>query len=245
MMPPMHPEPQPDFDAYARRHGQIHVAEAPPALVRLCRRDGWRTFLDVGCGEGSLLAGLRRLGLLEGKRVLGVDVAAARLAEARKVDASFDLRQDSACELATIGSGSIDLLASTQVIEHVPDDRAMLAQVARVLAPGGRAYLSTVLRRPWAWYFYRCNGRWVLDPTHVREYTDPRQLLGPARALGLEAEFSGMSRLSFPLIDPLLRRLGWAGAPRRRRALRLLRGVRVPIPGYRCWEMVLRRDADR
>jgi SAM-dependent methyltransferase len=40
-------------------------------------------------------------------------------------------------------SGSVDLVMSTQVLEHVEDPRAYLAECARVLRPGGKLLLST------------------------------------------------------------------------------------------------------
>jgi SAM-dependent methyltransferase len=40
-------------------------------------------------------------------------------------------------------SGSADVVVCSQVLEHVPDPAAALAEMARVLKPGGRVFLST------------------------------------------------------------------------------------------------------
>ena len=54
--------------------------------------------------------------------------------------------------------------------------------------------ISSVLRLPYGWYFYRHRGRWVLDPTHVREYRSREQFL---------ALFGGGFRLLDSAVDPI------------------------------------------
>lgn len=46
-------------------------------------------------------------------------------------------------ELSSLGLGQFDLVASMEVLEHVADKSAFLAQLARHLAPGGLLILST------------------------------------------------------------------------------------------------------
>jgi hypothetical protein len=129
------------------------------------------------------------------------------------------------------------------VMEHVPDERAYLAEILRQLRPGGRAYLTTVFKKRWAWYFRERDGESVLDPSHLREYTD----LAAFRALvtGSGLRIVGLQRrlLWFPLLDPLLFRVGGRvpGLARRQGLLRVLRAVKVPIPGYYALEVVVER----
>jgi hypothetical protein len=122
----------------------------------------------------------------------------------------------------------------------VPDERAYLAEIRRVLRPGGRAYVTTVFKRTWAWYFRKRDGESVLDTSHLREYTD----LGAFRALvegsSLRIVALERNRLWFPLLDPVLFRVG-GRLRRRRRLLRALRAVKVPIPGYASLEVVVER----
>jgi SAM-dependent methyltransferase len=173
----------------------------------------------------------------------GVDLSDVRVARARE-KGPFAVAQDSAESLLTQADGSVDLLVSSQVIEHV-DDAKMAAAMARVLRPGAHAYVSTVFKRPWARYFYRSPGGWALDPTHLREYEDKAALFGLFERNGLRLVDDALTPLAYPLVDPLLKRasalLQRLLGPGAVRSLTRARAVRVPIPGYFTWEMVLQR----
>src|SRR6187399_3106983 len=101
--------------------------------------------LDVGCGAGLLCEPLARLGA----EVTGVDAAPANVeAAALHADGSgLDIRYV-AGELATLGLGEFDVVTSLEVLEHVADKRAFLAELANHLAPGGLMILSTPNRTP-------------------------------------------------------------------------------------------------
>ncbi len=231
------------IDAYASAHRQAEDLTVPDRVRALLRRmpDGG-TVLDVGCGDGMLLRAMA--GALEAKHAVlrGVDLSRVRVNRARTRGA-FEVAVDSAETLETVADASIDLLVSSQVIEHV-DDAKMAAAVARVLRPGGCAYLTTVFKRTWARYFYRSPGGWALDPTHLREYQAKAPLFALFEARGLEIEGDALDPLAYPLVDPILKRLGAFGArlgPRTLRAITRARSLRLPIPGYFNWEVVLRR----
>lgn len=101
--------------------------------------------LDVGCGAGLLAEPLARLGA----EVTGVDAAAANIeiarAHAAQAGLAIDYRQG---ELAAQDLGRFDLVTSMEVIEHVADKPAFVAQLVRHLAPGGLMVLSTPNRTP-------------------------------------------------------------------------------------------------
>lgn len=99
-----------------------------------------RSALDVGCGAGLLCEPLARLGA----RVSGVDAAPENIAAAREHAAGSGLDIDyRAGELDSLGLGRFDLVTCLEVIEHVADKPAFLAQLADRLAPGGLMILST------------------------------------------------------------------------------------------------------
>ena len=101
--------------------------------------------LDVGCGAGLLCEPLARLGAA----VTGVDAAVESIAVARDHAAAMGLAIEyRSGELASLSLGRFDLVTSMEVLEHVADKPAFLAQLAAHLAPDGLLILSTPNRTP-------------------------------------------------------------------------------------------------
>jgi SAM-dependent methyltransferase len=98
-----------------------------------------RRALDLGCGVGEYVRAFAR----RGATAFGADIAVSRLSEARRRDLANPERGVAAGLMAAAGEtlpfsdGSMDVIVLNEVIEHVADDRATLAEVGRVLAPGG------------------------------------------------------------------------------------------------------------
>jgi ubiquinone/menaquinone biosynthesis C-methylase UbiE len=220
----------------------IHFdVERVPALLARSLAPGPLTLADLGCGDGPLFAALLRTGVIgESKPVYAVDLEAARLA---RVSARFPWIRTvvaSADRVPGISDGSLDAVISTMVMEHVPDEDAYLAEIRRLLRTDGRAYVTTVFKRSWAWYFRKRDGESVLDVSHVREYTDLPAFRALVEKSGLRIVALERSRLWFPLLDPVLFRIG--GRLRSRPTLlRVLRAIKVPIPGYFALEIVVER----
>ena len=98
-----------------------------------------KSALDVGCGAGLLCEPLARLGA----SVTGIDAAGEAIAVARDHAAQSGLAIGyRAGELATV-DGQFDLVTSLEVIEHVADPAAFVAQLAARVTPGGLLVLST------------------------------------------------------------------------------------------------------
>ncbi len=96
--------------------------------------------LDVGCGAGLLCEPLARMG----GAVTGVDAAPENIAAARAHALQSGLLIDyRAGELAGQGLGQFDVVTSMEVIEHVADPAAFLAQLVAQLKPDGLLFLST------------------------------------------------------------------------------------------------------
>ncbi len=102
--------------------------------------------LDVGCvGVSPLSLWETFVPLADRFELTGVDVVAVDRAAARGAELGlrFTARHGSAVALAEIfGEGAFDAVVSTQVLEHVRDWRAAVAQLAAVVRPGGRVYVT-------------------------------------------------------------------------------------------------------
>ncbi len=100
------------------------------------------TFLEVGCGSGAmLLAATERF-----SRVLGIDIAPHWLLIAQKRLQEAGRHATFACASAThlpLPDDSVQWIVGQDVLEHVSDPSALLAEAFRVLAPGGVLFLST------------------------------------------------------------------------------------------------------
>jgi SAM-dependent methyltransferase len=117
-------------------------AKVIAVLDRAGVRIGGRV-LDAGCGGGGM-----PLSLVEhADLVVGIDPidrfgdAGVRLGRERGVERLLFVRADGMA--LPFAGESFDLVLSHAVIEHVPDAARYLAECRRVLAPGGRFYLST------------------------------------------------------------------------------------------------------
>ena len=231
----------------AERYTETALHFDAPALPRLLERHfppGPLALADLGCGDGPLFSALARRGYVAPEQpVYAVDLEPARLARVEGRFPWIGTVVASAESVPAIEDGSLDAVVSTMVMEHVPDERAYLAEMLRQLRPGGRAYLTTVFKKPWAWYFRKRDGESVLDPSHLREYTDLPGFRALVAESGLRIVALERRVLWFPLLDPLLFRIGGRvpGLARRRRLLRALRAVKVPIPGYYSLELVVER----
>jgi ubiquinone/menaquinone biosynthesis C-methylase UbiE len=172
--------------------------------------------------------------------VYGIDLEEARLARVALRFPWITTVVASADSVPQIPDQTLDAVVSTMVMEHVPDEGAYLSEIRRLLRPGGRAYVTTVFKKPWAWYFRKRDGESVLDTSHLREYTDLEAFTRLVERSGMRIVALERRLLWFPLLDPLLFRLGgrFGSHPR---VLRDLRAPRVPIPDYYALELVVER----
>ena len=228
-----------NIEEYAK-HTQFYSLEIPSMLSRRLESFDWNTCLDLGCGDGPLLSALDNIGAFEGKTVYAVDISATRIELVQKINPDFSCIVADAGE-TQLPDKSIELLIYTQVIEHVPDDVDMAREMFRILSDDGILYLSTIIKKRFAWYFYRCNGKWVLDPTHVREYTEDAQLVDILEGQGFEILENIKTQDSRPPMDSLLRRLNAPRSAYNNRFLKFLRRIRIPIPRYYLWELTCRK----
>jgi SAM-dependent methyltransferase len=132
---------------------QRHRAE-----YRLCAELlGPGRVLDVGCGTGHSWQELSP------RETVGVDIEASALSGQDRETHVADMRR------LPFGANAFASVVSIQSIEHVPDPERMLAEVACVLEPQGRAIFVTPNRLT----FGRPDE--IIDPYHYVEY-DSEQL---------------------------------------------------------------------
>ncbi|CTQ51254.1 class I SAM-dependent methyltransferase [Jannaschia donghaensis] len=98
-----------------------------------------RSVLDLACGSGALLAILNAR-LPSGARLLGVDMSPDELAlaRARLPEGRADLIEGRAQHLDHLGDGSVDAVLCHWALTLMDPVAAVLDEIARVLAPGGR-----------------------------------------------------------------------------------------------------------
>jgi ubiquinone/menaquinone biosynthesis C-methylase UbiE len=102
-----------------------------------------RRILDVGCGTGVLLALLHRL--VPGAELLaGVDPSPRMVAQSRAAleSVSAALVERAPAEDLPFEPNAFDLVVTTMSFDHWRDQRAGLAECARVLDAGGRLVLT-------------------------------------------------------------------------------------------------------
>jgi SAM-dependent methyltransferase len=158
--------------------------------------------LDIGSGPGLLAQEMARAVGQEG-RVCGVDVSRAMVAMSSKrcLDTPWaEFGTGDAMQLP-FPDGSFDAAVSTQVYEYVPDIPAALAELHRVLRPGGRAvildtdYGSLVIHTEDPERMARVLSAWDEHFTHA---TLPRTLSRQLR----DAGFLVRDRMSIPMFNP-------------------------------------------
>lgn len=169
-----------------QRFGPVHRHQTEE-ILSLIRKLEVRTVLDVGCGSGDNLAALSQA--MPQLELYGADVSPEALMLAAQRAPGADLRElDVQC--GTTGE-CFDLVMAIQVIEHLPDDRSALRNMALMAK---QWVLVTTMR-----------GR--MRPSeksigHFRNYSDS-ELREKATAAGLE--IVDLFGWGFPFYSPLYR----------------------------------------
>jgi 2-polyprenyl-6-hydroxyphenyl methylase/3-demethylubiquinone-9 3-methyltransferase len=149
--------------------------------------------LDVGCGGGILSESMARAGA----HVLGIDLAQAVLdvAELHAMEANIAVsyRAVAAEALARERPGAFDVVTCMEMLEHVPDPRAILAALARLVKPGGDVIVSTLNRSLKAFAVAIVGAEYVARvlPRGTHEYLKfirPSELAAWGRDAGLELQ---------------------------------------------------------
>lgn len=124
-------------------------AMVPGRLSWFDRKIDWagKRVLDLGCAGGFMAEALAE----RGAQVTGLDPAERAIAAARDhaAGAGHDIRYDVGVgEAMGYADASFDAVVCVDVLEHVEDLARVLAEVARVLTPGGLFLFDTINRNP-------------------------------------------------------------------------------------------------
>ncbi len=134
------------YDKYASSNPVVRrlMARFQRELDELLRLAAPSSLLDVGCGEGVLVQ--RWASLLDGRRVVGVDLEEESLQAGWAAHAApnLEFRVAEATSLP-FANGEFDLVSAIEVLEHVPDPHAALAEMRRCAQ---RELLVSVPREP-------------------------------------------------------------------------------------------------
>ncbi|WP_433433507.1 class I SAM-dependent methyltransferase [Nonomuraea sp. CA-141351] len=110
-----------------------------PAMLELAGNVTGRRILDAGCGSGPLFAELRDRGAI----MTGIDASAGMLEMARRrLGADADLRVADLADPLPFPDDTFDDVMASLVLHYLEDWAPTLAELRRVLRPGGRLLVS-------------------------------------------------------------------------------------------------------
>jgi SAM-dependent methyltransferase len=109
------------------------------AMLARIQGRGFGTALDVGCGEGRFCRVLQQRGVA----TIGVDPTEAMLEEARRRDPGGQYVLGKAEKLG-FADGRFDLVVSYLSLIDIPDFRAAIREMVRVLKPGGTLLIASL-----------------------------------------------------------------------------------------------------
>ncbi len=113
-------------------------------------RAGPAVIIDLGCGDGSALAvaaGPDAAGHDPAHRFAGIDWSASALRRAQAL--GLTVMRSSLNPSLPIADGAADVVIMSELIEHLVDPDGAVAEVRRVLRPGGSLLLSTPNLAAW------------------------------------------------------------------------------------------------
>ncbi|MEO8810464.1 MAG: bifunctional 2-polyprenyl-6-hydroxyphenol methylase/3-demethylubiquinol 3-O-methyltransferase UbiG [Rhodanobacter sp.] len=148
---------------------------------------------DVGCGGGLLSESLARAGARVTAIDLGekvIDIARLHLHES---NLEVDYRVQSSAELAAAEPAAFDAVCCMELIEHVPDPAALVNDLAAMLKPCGRLFMSTINRTPAAFGAAILGAEYLMKMLprgthHYAQFLKPSELARLLRHAGMELE---------------------------------------------------------
>lgn len=148
-------------------------------LLRSIEAPHGSTLLDIGCGTGAIGAQLAHR-----FHVIGLDLAEGMLRFARERDVDRAMQWLCAdAENLPLADASIDVVFSSLALQWCENPGAAFSEIARVLRPGGSAWLGTL--GPATLFELRDAWRSADDGVHVNQFAPREQLEEGLRRAGL------------------------------------------------------------
>ena len=163
------------YDAIA---GRLRMS---PKFYRLCadmlvpRLIAGNALVDLGCGEGHLLAAFAARN--PDLRFFGLDLS-PKLCELARQRLPAAVVREGDVEALPFGAGEFDAVSMTEVLEHLSEPQRALAEIFRILRPGGWLLL-TLPNRDWLCYRQYLTNRKRYQPVDDLWYSvdEARQML--------------------------------------------------------------------
>lgn len=169
--------------------GEAEIAGLLESLQRDGESFGRACALDFGCGVGRLSQPLA----VRFERVIAVDVAPSMLAKAKALAPEglpIDWTLNEAADLKVVPSGTVDLLYSHIVLQHIPPGLALgyIREFVRVLSPGGLAVFQVPERSEDP--VWRVRLKRAVPKAWLRAYRRARY--GPQALVDVEVQMNGI-----------------------------------------------------
>lgn len=183
-----------DADSY-----DVFTPESSLYLIKTCVRfAGFRLgarVADLGCGSGVFTNLLHELGF----HPIGLDISPKLIALARKKYSDVEFVEGDA-EHLPFSSSSLDGVLLSGLVHHFPDPSRCIAEVARVLKPGGAFVAFDPNRMNPFMYLYRDRSSPLYSSVGVTENERPvlaHQIAAAFSKAGLEVRTDYLSNLSY------------------------------------------------
>jgi SAM-dependent methyltransferase len=216
-----HDRGTPEYFAQIEERRYRYHYHLPPLFDRLAEGAAELELLEIGCGIGIDTLALARRGFRE---VVGVDltevaieVATGRAEREGLSNVRFRVAD---AESLPFGDGSFDRVYSFGVLHHTPDVERAVAEVHRVLAPGGSAHVMLYHARSLVGWVHETFRLPYESPRDLRDHcpvvhrftrAGARELFGAFDRVRVSSEYPftyGMRALSRLVPRPVERRLG-------------------------------------
>lgn len=167
----------------------------PPAFVKTRLEEITAAFapyrqanrlLDIGCGAGSLLEAARK----HGWQAQGLDVSSHAAKRVREL--GFEVFEGELQE-AAYPSQHFDVVTAAELLEHIPDPRTLVREVARILRPGGLFWTTTPHARGLSARVLGLDWRCIWPPEHLQLFSTGglKALLGSAGFRDIHIDTTG------------------------------------------------------